>query len=181
MESKSAEATLVGAQDLVRRLREGARMLQLATAAADGTPEASLVPGVIAADGEIIVLVSGLARHTANLRVNPRASVLMADATSEAAQRMPLATPRLTFSCRVEGLPRESSDWNAMMARFHERFGDAIAVLSGLGDFGCFRLLPLSGRLVAGFGQAFDVAPRDWTQLTRIGAPALNRTPGAER
>jgi putative heme iron utilization protein len=168
MNSQANAAALTNVQALIRHLRAEARMLHLATAAADGTPEASLVPGVIDEDGHFIVLVSSLARHTLNLQANPRASVLLADASSEAARRTPLATPRLTLSCRVEPLHRDHPQWNAVMKLFHDRFGETIAILSTLADFGCFRLMPLRGRLVAGFGQAYEVAPAEWTQLTRV-------------
>ncbi len=165
------DGSLDRAKDWAQRLRTGARMVHLATASEDGTPESSLVPAIIAETGEIIVLVSGLARHTANLRANPRASVLMLDAEAEVARRSPLATPRLTLGCRVQPLPRESPGWPKAIARFHAGFGETIAVLSALSDFGCFTLHPEQGRLVSGFGQAFAVDPSDWTQLTRL-APA---------
>lgn len=169
---------LVRAQAWAHTLRTGARLVHLATAGPDGAPEASLVPAIMADDGVMIVLVSGLARHTANLRSNPRASVLMADADNEVARRNPLATPRITLRCRVDPLPRESSEWPAAMGRFHAGFGETIAVLSALPDFGCFRLQSEHGRLVAGFGQAFDVDPRDWTKLSRLAPAAQPKAPG---
>ena len=163
------DGSLARARDWVQRMRTGARMAHLATASPDGKPEASLVPAIMHETGEIIVLVSGLARHTTNLRTNPRASILLLDADSEMARRNPLATPRMTLNCRVEPLPRESPEWPGVMAKFHAGFGETIAVLSTLSDFGCFSLHPEQGRLVAGFGQAFEVDPNDWTKLSRLG------------
>jgi putative heme iron utilization protein len=169
--ANATEAALVRAQELVQRIRDSATMVHLATASADGTPESSLVPAVLESDGEIIVLVSGLARHTANLRENPRASILLLEKDGETARRQPMATPRLTLRCQVEPLPRDGPTWGQAMSRFHAVFGEAVAVLSALSDFGTFRLRPEAGRLVAGFGQAFEVDPRDWTRLTRVGPP----------
>lgn len=147
-------------------------MVHLATASAAGVPEASLVPAIIAEDGAMTVLVSGLARHTANLRANPRASVLMWEADAEALRSNPLAVPRIILGCTVKPLPRESPEWPAAMAKFEARFGDVIAVVSALSDFGCFRLHADEGRLLMGFGQAFHVEPGDWTKLSRIAPPS---------
>lgn len=177
MNPQSDDGALVRAREWVQRLRPDARMVNLATADAAGKPEASLVPAAIAEDGVITVLVSGLARHTANLRTNPSASVLMTDADVEAARASPLAVPRISLSCRVEPLPRESPQWPVALAQFQARFGDVIAVVSALSDFGCFRLYPEEGRLVMGFGQAFHVDPSDWTKLSRLAPRAPSNRP----
>ena len=45
-------------------------------------------------------------------------------------------------------------------------------VLAGLPDFQFVRLTPQRGRVVVGFGAAFEVDPRDWNHLTPVGRPS---------
>jgi putative heme iron utilization protein len=81
------------------------------------------------------------------------------------------ARPRLTFACAAEPVARDGEKHGAYVAAFREKFGATIDVLATLPDFQFFRLRPQSGRVVAGFGAAFNVDPSDWSQLTPVGPP----------
>jgi putative heme iron utilization protein len=59
-----------------------------------------------------------------------------------------------------------------MVSAFREKFGVTIDVMAPLPDYQFFRLLPQTGRVVAGFGAAFEVNPRDWTDLTPVARPS---------
>jgi heme iron utilization protein len=50
-----------------------------------------------------------------------------------------------------------------------EKFGEVMEHLETMTDFHLVRLMPGRGRLVTGFGQAYDVDPLDWTQVTPVG------------
>src|SRR5712692_11394681 len=77
------------AKDLLRVTRAGA----LATIDRNtGHPFSSLVNVATDADGSPLILVSRLSTHTANIEVDPRASVLLAST----GKGDPLAYPRLT-------------------------------------------------------------------------------------
>ena len=141
----------------------------LGTASADGLPEASVAAALLAADGAFVIFVSGLAAHTRNLRENPRASVLLAE--PETATTSALARRRLTFTCNAETVPRESTAHPELVTAFRAKFGPTIDVLAGLPDFQFVRLTPQRGRVVVGFGAAFEVDPRDWNALTPVGRP----------
>jgi putative heme iron utilization protein len=80
----------------------------------------------------------------------------------------PLARRRLTFACTAEPIARESTAHAELVLAFRQKFGATIDVVSTLPDFQFVRLQPQSGRVVAGFGAAFEVNPRDWSDLTPV-------------
>src|SRR5579862_202424 len=89
------------AKELLRATRAGA----LATIDRNtGHPFSSLVNVATDVDGAPVILVSRLSTHTANIEVDPRASVLLA-ATGKGD---PLAYPRLTVLGSFTKLERES-------------------------------------------------------------------------
>ncbi len=159
-------APLVRARELTAAFRAQLSSVILGTAAPDGTPDASVAAALLDADGAFVIYVSGLAAHTRHLRANPRASVLLIE--SETTPGNPLARRRLTFACAAEPVARESTTHAALVLAFRQKFGATIDVVSTLPDFQFFRLLPQTGRVVAGFGAAFEVNPRDWSDLTPV-------------
>lgn len=160
---------LARATALTARLRATLSTVHLATTSADGEPDASIAAALLDADGAFVIYISGLAVHTHNLRAVPRASVLLIE--TETATPNPFARPRLTFACTAEPIPREAPAHTALVAAFRAKFGPTIDVVATLPDFQFIRLLPHRGRVVAGFGAAFEVNPRDWSQLTPFGRP----------
>ena len=157
---------LACARELIATLREQLSTIILGTAAPDGAPEASVAATLLDADGAFVIYVSGLAAHTRHLRANPRASVLLIE--SETTPGNPLARRRLTFACTAEPVARDSTTHAEQVSAFRHKFGATIDVMAPLPDFQFFRLLPQTGRVVAGFGAAFAVNPRDWTDLTPV-------------
>src|SRR5215471_21779625 len=91
------------AKGLLRAIRAGT----LATLDRNtGHPFASLVNVATDVDGSPVILVSRLATHTANLEVDGRASILLA----ETGKGDPLAHPRLTVLGRMAQLARDDAD-----------------------------------------------------------------------
>lgn len=161
---------LTRARDLTAHFRATLSTLVLGTASAAGEPDASVAATLLDERGAFLIYVSGLAAHTRNLRENPRASVLLVE--PEAATGQPLARRRLTFACTAAPIARDSAEHPALVLAFRTRFGPAIDLLAGLPDFQLVRLTPQRGRVVAGFGAAFDVDPLDWSRLTAVSRPA---------
>lgn len=154
------------ALEWVLQLSSHFRTIVLGTAGADGEPAASVVAAILDESGAFIVYVSGLAVHTRHLQANPRASVLLAE--DEAATANPFARRRLTFACRAVPVDSATDDHRTQVAALRAKFGDIIDVLSGLPDFQLVRLIPQRGRLVAGFGAAFDVEPAGWHRVETL-------------
>ncbi len=131
------------------------RSLQLASIREDGTPYASYAPFAIGEDC-LYVILSEIAIHAVNLRLNPAASVLIIedeDGASELFARM-----RVNYSVRAELLEYRSDAWDTGIDRLSERLGERPRKLGELRDFRLFRLLPRGGRYVKGFGKAYDLA-----------------------
>lgn len=113
-----------------------------------GHPYASLVEMATLPDGRPLLLLSRLARHTRNLEVDPRASLLIDQRTTAAS---PLAAERAS----VMGTMRRTSE-TLCQPRYLARFPGAEAWV-GFGDFGFFVMDIASAHLIAGFGRIVEV------------------------
>jgi len=158
------------AREAIAHFRTHLATVVLGTASTEGDPDASVAAALLAPDGAFVIYISGLAAHTRNLRANPRASVLLA--ADEADMPQPLARRRLTFACTAHPVARGTAEHAALFAALREKFGPPLDVLAALPDFDLVRLVPTAGRLVLGFGAAYDVAPLDWQTVTPLARPA---------
>ena len=131
-----------------RRLLRAARSGTLATVM-DGQPFASLVTPAVAADGAVLLLLSGLSEHTRHLAVTPRCSLLV---LGDADGPNPQTTPRLTVTGQAARDPDPQH-----RARWLARHPYA-AFYAGLADFGLWRIEPEAGLLIGGFGRAARLA-----------------------
>ncbi len=121
-----------------------------------GEPALSMVPFVPAADGSrLFIHVSALATHTRDMQEHPRVSLLVMDDPARAGVP-PQALPRVALQCDAFALERESEAYASARDAYLARFPDS-EVTFGLGDFSLFALMPLSARLVAGFGRAWGL------------------------
>jgi len=160
-------------------LRETAKTCLLATADSSGAPDSSVAPFVLAPDGALHTYISNLSLHTANLRANPRASVLLIEDESTASHL--LARRRLTLRCTASFVARESDAFAAPMQALREKFGPVMSQLESMHDFHLVRLVPDRVRLVAGFGQAYDADPIDWTRLRHVNDTGHSHAPAAHK
>jgi putative heme iron utilization protein len=121
-----------------------------------GHPFASLVNVATDIDGSPLILVSKLATHTANLEVDPRASLLLAETGKGDA----LAHPRLTVLGSFMPIDRAGADDSRIRRRFlvHHPKSELYA---GFGDFAFWRLQVASAHLNGGFARAADLTAAD--------------------
>lgn len=141
----------------VRALIAAASSASLATLdRQSGGPYVSLVSVATAPDNVPILLLSGLAQHTKNIAVNPRASLLLAVSQSNAD---PLTLGRVTLTGRIErtGDP-------AMRAAFLQRHPEA-SQYAHFEDFAFYRLLVAEAHFVGGFGRIVKLMPADLSSL----------------
>ena len=130
---------------------------------ASGYPYASLITLATDASGAPTFLISTLARHTANLATDARASVMI-DETSALAD--PLQGARVTLHGRAAPVTDE-----AVKRRFLARHPEA-AFYAGFPDFAFWRLDVEGAHYIGGFGRIFDLAPGELL-LTLDGGNAL--------
>jgi len=145
------------AASLGREIREfiaSCRSLQLATVNQQGEPHASYAPFACGGGG-FYILVSELAQHTQDLLACPALSVMLIE--DEVASSQIFARRRLTLAARAQSLPRGTQGWHQGLNALQCRFGELITDLSTLSDFHLFRITPVSGRYVKGFGKAYSL------------------------
>ena len=141
--------------------------IQLGTADQTGVPEASYSPSIVDEGRNFYVHVSELASHTSNLRDSARASVLIIEDESTAENLF--ARKRVAYQCSASLIERHSDQWENVVDQFEEKFGKIIGFLRTMEDFHLFKLTPTSGRLVLGFGQAYDVSGTGMKDLSHVG------------
>lgn len=115
-------------------------------------PYASLITLATDAGGAPTFLISKLARHTANLAKDDRASI-MVDETGALAD--PLQGARLTLWGRAE-LSAEQGIRRRFLAHHLEA-----ELYADFPDFGFWRLNVEGGHYIGGFGRIFDLEPSD--------------------
>jgi putative heme iron utilization protein len=134
-----------------RCLLRAARAGTLATAT-DGQPFASLITPASAPDLSLLLLLSGISRHTRHLRAEPRCSVLV---TGEQPGPNPQTTPRLTITGLAEPEPDPAlkARWLALHP-YATHYAD-------LPDFTLWRIRPTAAIFVGGFASATSLKTAD--------------------
>lgn len=146
------------ARALARRLLSGARHGALGVLdPASGAPLVTRVALVPGPDGTPLTLVSDLAAHTAALRADPRASLLVGE---PGARGDPLAHPRLTLALRAAFVAPDDTARPTLRAAFLAGQPKAKLYID-FADFHLVRLAVLSAALNGGFGRAFALTPAD--------------------
>jgi heme iron utilization protein len=141
------------AKELLRVTRAGA----LATIDRNtGHPFSSLVNVATDVNGSPLILVSRLSTHTANIEVDPRASVLLAST----GKGDPLAHPRLTVLGTFAAIAHDAPDSARVRRRFLSRHPKS-RLYAGFADFTFWRLQVVSAHLNGGFARAADLKASD--------------------
>lgn len=136
--------------DLLKRNKS----LFLSSLNADGSPHSSYAPFAMK-DDALFILISGLAAHTQNLLRNPQVSALIVEDESQCEEIF--ARLRVTYDLQVNVVESQSVAWEEGVAILQACLGDRVAQISQLGDFVLFKLIPIKGRFVKGFGKAYEV------------------------
>lgn len=117
----------------------------------EGNPAISYAPFVMIGE-KIYVYLSRVAEHYYNLRDNHKCSVMIIEDENES--RTIFARTRLSFTCEANILTEVSED---IFNKFDEVHDPKMMSMFKNMDFDMFELDIKVGRLVKGFGQAFEV------------------------
>ncbi|MGL6113280.1 MAG: HugZ family protein [Rubrivivax sp.] len=148
-----------------RALLQGPRVAALGTVCADGAPLVSMVPFAIEPGQACLVIhVSGLAAHSANLQAAAAVSLLVMQ--PETAGNSVLALPRITLAGQAAVLAPQSAAWLACRTAYLDRFPEAER-MTQLADFMFVAIHPTSARQVAGFGAARSIDEHGLALLLR--------------
>jgi len=125
----------------------------MASLTPQGEPHASTAP-YIRINNDFYILISTVAQHGRNLLELPKISLLFAEDESKTLQ--PFARKRITIEASVNEVHRDEAIYGQAIERFKAHFDpDLVTSLSGMGDFHLFKLAPISGSVVMGFGKAY--------------------------
>jgi len=141
-------------QKALADLQQHCGSLMMATSGEDGHPHCSYTPFSLSGR-DYLVLVSELALHTRNLLARPKLDIMLIQDESDAKQLF--ARNRLTLSCVASPIPRTDNNYTSLLDAFQSTHGKTVELLRQLPDFHLMRLSPQSGRLVMGFGQAYEL------------------------
>ena len=119
-------------------------------------PFGSVMPYGLDDAGRPTFLLSSMAMHTQNLHRDPRASLLITQAHTEADL---LATARMTLMGEVTGVPAEEIE--SVRKRYLERHTEARSWVD-FGDFAFYRMEVMDTYFVGGFGVMGWVAAPDY-------------------
>jgi len=157
------DALALGQRSYAHLLEERQSVI-LGTVNRDGTPEASYAPCLIDEERNFYVYLSALSAHSANLKRQPQASVLLMEDETQAEEIF--ARKRATLACSAEIIVRDTPEFDAQMDAMEAKFGFVAKHIRGMTDFSLFKLKPTSGNLVVGFGAAFKITGEGMGQLT---------------
>jgi len=141
-------------QTLLLKCRTGS----LATLGKNG-PEASMAPYAID-QGNIILHLSKLARHTGNIDEHPKVGFMIS--MPETLSDSPLALPRLSLQGSMAVVPED--EYETLKSVYIEAIPDAEPLFQ-FSDFRLFRLTPSFIYWVGGFASARSISPGDWYTL----------------
>jgi putative heme iron utilization protein len=109
--------------------------------------------------------VSKLGKHTGDMELNPRVSLLITETDDGRAD--PQTLTRLAVHGIAEMISRNTPDYSRVKDLYLKRFPEA-EQLFNLGDFNLWKITPKSGRFVAGFGRAFNIVPDAFMKVSRV-------------
>ena len=157
--------------EALRQLVWSERTASLGTLDHEGEVSLSRVPYAIDPQrGDLIIHISALASHTAQLLNHPRASVLIGEREVEGAPVH--ALPRVSIAVKAETCAADTDGASLQAAQtcYLTRFPEA-EPMTQLGDFRFVRLQPLGARHVAGFGAARSLEAQDLIRVLCNPAP----------
>ncbi|MCK6629248.1 MAG: pyridoxamine 5'-phosphate oxidase family protein [Anaerolineae bacterium] len=147
------------------RLLLGLQSLMLATVDGQGAPLVSYAPFAVDQARQFYIFVSELSGHTANLRRTGQVSVMLIEDEQTAYQIF--VRRRLTFFCRASLLERDTPEWQAAAEIYRAKFKEFFEIIQSFQDFQMFKLSPIGGGLVVGFGRAYDISGAALDVLTQ--------------
>ena len=131
---------------IAKKLILEASVGSLGTMGSDGNPFVSLVTTAALGPTSLVMLLSGLAKHTKNLTKHSECSLMLVQPGGELGD--PLAGARLTVNGSVRRLADNQAARDAFLAKH-----PSAEMYVDFGDFGFYELKIDHAYLVAGFGR----------------------------
>ena len=132
--------------DIAKQIIKDSNTGSLGTIGSDGNPFVSLVTFAATGPTSLVMLLSGLAKHTKNLTNHSDCSLMLVESGGESGD--PLAGARLTTSGVVRRLENDAVARESFLAKH-----PSASMYVDFGDFAFYELNITEAYLVAGFGR----------------------------
>jgi len=147
-------------QTVLQNLLFQQRVAALGTVDEHGDPQVSMVPFALDREtGNLVIHVSTLSTHTANLRKQASAGLMVMQ--PEQAGTGVHALPRVSLQVEASFVDRDTALCGQTKEIYTTRFPD-MAFMTDFADFSLVRLVPRSVRLISGFGAARKIELSQW-------------------
>ncbi len=130
------------------------KSLYIASVDSEGKPHCSTSPFVLH-DKKIYLLLSELSLHCQNILNQKKLSILVVQ--DENAADEIFARTRVSWSVKHTEILRETETFNKILELMKNQLSPVVQMLKSLKDFHLFELEPQSGRLILGFGKAYNL------------------------
>lgn len=134
---------------------EHSGVLSTISVAMEGYPFGSIIPYIMAENGDIIIYASDIAQHSRNMKANPKVSICIYDAGQQDSQ----ANARVTVVSTAEA----DNVSEALQQRYFLLFPSAVAYLQAH-DFRFYRLRTERVRYIGGFGEIYWFSDEEWSK-----------------
>lgn len=112
------------------------------------------------------VYLSSMAKHSYNLKQNPKASIFFCE--DESSCENIFARKRVVMQCDVLTLEKDSKDYENILDLFEEKFDkNMIQTLRGMSDFNLYEFTAFYGEAVFGFGKAYNLGGKNFDELVQ--------------
>ncbi len=138
------------------------RSVVLSTIDKQNNPFASYSP-FIKNHNKYYVYISTMARHSENLKLNPKVSLFFIE--DEILCENIFGRKRVVLQCDVKKLPRDDIEFEKLISLFEKKHGATVNMLKAMKDFSIFEFTPFSGEAIFGFGQAYDIGGKNCDEL----------------
>jgi heme oxygenase (biliverdin-IX-beta and delta-forming) len=132
----------------------------------DGGPLVSMILYAVSSNfAQFYIHASRLALHTQDILKDPRVSLMIAE--TDTGEKDPQTLARVSIRGEAVAVPPTDADYEEAKAVYLEKFPEA-AFNFTLGDFAIYKIVPRTGRFVAGFGKIFNLTVEDFKQAAEI-------------
>lgn len=147
---------------ILLRLIENSKIGSLGTCS-DNQPFVSMVAFSVNQNfTELVILISGLAKHTKNILLNNKVSLMISQRETDSDDPQTLARVSLTGVANL--IDRNSDEYNTAKNNYLKK-NTSSEMYFGLGDFQLYKLEIEKARFVAGFAKTFNLSKESLQNL----------------
>lgn len=142
---------------------EDFKSLSMSTIDEKGNPFSSYAP-FIKLEGKYYVYISLMAKHTTNLKNKNTCSLFFVEDESKCSNIF--ARKRAMVQCNSNIIKQDSEEEVYLLNQFKRKFdNNMIIMLKDMKDFYIFEFTPFYGEAVFGFGKAYNLGGKDFSEF----------------